>query len=42
MKATGHAAISEAAWFGLTKRAATSKSESAKETETPAAESATA
>ncbi len=36
-KITGYGAINGVGWFGLTKRAATPKTESAKETETPAA-----
>lgn len=37
MKVTGYAAINGVAWFGLTKRVETSKSDDAKATETPAA-----
>ncbi len=34
---TGYGAVNGVSWFGLTKRSATPKPESAKETETPAA-----
>jgi len=37
MKITGYGAVNGVSWFGLTKRAATPKTESEKETETPAA-----